>query len=91
MNWKSAGPPSQLEVEIDKKLTLITKAKDLANTMNEFLILKFQKIVDGLKKLRLNLSGCKKVIGGKNIHLFLQFVPVGKVRKLLGQLKNKKS
>ena len=91
MNWKSPGPPSQLEVEIDKKLTLLTKAKDLAKTMNEFFISKVENIVNGLRKLPLNLSGCKKVMGGKNIHLFLQFVSVGKVRKLLGQLKNKKS
>jgi hypothetical protein len=90
-NWKSPGPPSQLEVEIDKKLIIITKAKDLAKTMNEFFISKVQKIVEGLRKLPLNLTGCKKVMGGKNIHLYLQFVSVRKVRKLLGQLKNKKS
>ena len=40
MNWRSPGPPSQLEVDIDKKLTLITKAKDLAKVMNEFFISK---------------------------------------------------
>ena len=30
MNWTSPGPPTQLEIEKDKKVTLYTKAKDIA-------------------------------------------------------------
>ena len=38
MDWSSPGPPTQLEVEADNKITLYRKARDLANIMNEFFI-----------------------------------------------------
>ena len=38
MDWSSPGPPTQLEVEADYKITLYRKARDLANIMNEFFI-----------------------------------------------------
>ena len=91
MNWRSPGPPSQLEVVIDKKLTLVTKAKDLAKVMNQFFISKVQNIVQGLKRLPVDLSGCMRVMRGKDSSLNLQFISIRRVRKLLGQLKNKKS
>ena len=49
MEWSSPGPPSQLEVEENKKITLYTKARDIAKVMNDFFILKVQQIVKGLE------------------------------------------
>ena len=51
MEWKSPGPPSQLEVEENKKITMYRKAKDLARIMNEYFISKVQTIIKGLTKL----------------------------------------
>ena len=48
-------------------------------------------IVEGLPKLPVNLSGCEKLMEGKNISFSTRFVTVQKVRKLLGSLKNKTS
>ena len=91
MDWASPGPPTQLEVEEDKKIVLYTKARDLARVMNEFFISKVQAIVKGLKKVPVDLSGCRKVMQGRDISLSMKFVTVRKVRKLLGSLKNKTS
>ena len=91
MNWSSPGPPRQLEVNNDNTLKLLTKAKDIAQTMNEFFISKVEGIVLGLRKLPVNLKGCNKIMEGKTSSLYLQFITVQKVRKLLSQLKNKKS
>ena len=91
MDWTSPGPPTQLEVEEKKKITLYTKARDLAKIMNEFFISKVQKIVKGLKNLPTDLSGCRNMMMGKKISLSMKFVTVKKVRKLLGSLKNKTS
>ena len=91
MEWTSPGPPTQLEVEEEKKITLYTKAKDLARVMNEFFITKVQNIVKGLKDVPTDLSECRKLMMGKNLSLSLRFVTVQKVRKLLGSLKNKTS
>ena len=59
--------------------------------MNEFCISKVQTIVAGLSNIPPDLSGCKKVMNGRNISLSLRFVTVAKVRKLLSSLKNKTS
>ena len=91
MDWTSPGPPTQLEVKEGKKITLYTKAKDLARVMNEYFISKVQTIVNGLKDVPSDLNGCKKVMEGRNISLSMKFVTVAKVRKLLVSLKNKTS
>ena len=75
----------------DKKITLYTKAKQLAQIMNEFFISKVQNIVKNLKNLPTDLSGCRKVMGDRNLSISLKFVTVQKVRKLLKSLKNKTS
>ena len=84
MKWRSPGLPSQLEVDADNKLTL---AKVIIN----FFISKVQKIVQELRRLPENLAGCRNVMRGKKISMYLQFVSVQKLKKLLGQLENKKS
>ena len=91
MDWSSPGPPSQLEVDKDKKITLYTKARDLASVMNEFFITKVQKIVENLRKVPVDLSGCRNIMADRKISLSLKFVTVKKVRKLLAGLKNKTS
>ena len=91
MSWTSPGPPTQLEVEENKKITLYTKASILAKVMNNFFVSKVQKIVKNLKKLPENLSGCRKIMQDRDISISLKFVTVRKIRKLLGSLKNKTS
>ena len=91
MSWTSPGPPTQLEVEENKKITLYTKESILAKVMNNFFVSKVQKIVKNLKKLPENLSGCRKIMQDRDISISLKFVTVRKIRKLLGSLKNKTS
>ena len=91
MEWASPGPPTQLEVEEENKITLYTKAKDLARIMNTFFITKVQNIVTDLRQVPDNLHGCKKIVAGKKLSLSLKFVPVKKVKSLLCSLKNKTS
>ena len=45
MNWSSPGPPRQLEVKIGSTLRLLTRAKDIAQAMNEYFISKVESIV----------------------------------------------
>ena len=91
MEWASPGPPTQLEVEEENRITLYTKAKDLARVMNTYFISKVENIRKGLKKVPENLSGCQKIMRGKNLFLALKFVTVKKVKSLLSSLKNKTS
>ena len=91
MDWTTPGPPTQLEIEENQKITLCTKASHLAQVMNEFFISKVQNIVKNLRNLPKDLSGCKQIMKDKNISISLKFVTVRKVRKLLGSLKNKTS
>ena len=91
VEWTSPGPPSQLEVEDKKKITLVTKAKDLAKAMNEFFISKVQTIIRGLRNVPEDLTGCRKVMQGRKLALSLKFLTVKKVRAVLKSLKNKTS
>ena len=69
MEWKSPGPPTQLEVEEDNKIVMYRKARDLARVMNKFFISKVETIIKGLKKLPMDFSGCEQLMHGK-ISLF---------------------
>ena len=91
MNWSSAGPPTQLEVLKDNKLTLCTKAADIAQSMNEFFVSKVQKILNSLKNVPVNLNGCKQIMEDRDISLSLSFVRVEKIKKYLRELKPKTS
>ena len=88
MDWTSPGPPTQLEVEENKKITLYTKARDLSRVMNEFFICKVQKILNGLRQVPEDLSGCRQIMGGRNLSLSLSFITVRKVRSILSSLKS---
>ena len=91
MDWASAGPPSMLEEEVSGSLCLITKASEIAKIMNEYFVAKIQNIVSGLKDTGQEISGCEKIMEGKNLSLSFNYVSVNKVKKLLKSLKNKKS
>ena len=88
MDWTSPGPPTQLEVEENKKITLYTKARDLSRVMNEFFISKVQKILNGLRQVPEDLSGCRQIMGDRNLSLSLSFITVRKVRSILSSLKS---
>ena len=91
MEWRSPGPPTQLEVEEKKKISLCTKARTIAQIMNEFFISKVQNLLKNLKNLPADLSGCRKIMQDKDITINMKFVTVRKVKKLLHALKNKTS
>ena len=67
---------------------MYTKAKDLAMIMNDYFISKVNTINKGLRNVPVDLSGCKKIMLGKNLTLSMKHVTVEKVRKLLKSLKN---
>ena len=91
MEWTTAGPPTQLEIEEAGKINLVSKADLIANLMNEYFINKVQLIVQGLRDLPLDLSGCIRIMRGKKTSLTFSYISVGTVRKLLKSLKGKKS
>ena len=91
MNWKSSGPPTHLEVEEGNSITLKSKAKDIANIMNNFFLSKVQLIVNKIKDIPLDLSGCIKIMQNKNTSLTFNYVSVATVRKVIQSLKGKKS
>ena len=51
MNWKTAGPPTQLEVEEGNGVTLKSKACEIANIMNSFFLSKVQQIVNQIRDI----------------------------------------
>ena len=81
MDWTSPGPPTQLETEEKKKITLHTKARDLAQLMNDFFISKVQNILKKLRNLPIDLAGCRKIMNNKDLAISMKFVTVRKVRK----------
>ena len=87
MEWKHQGPPHQLQVGHQ----LVTRARVIAQHMNEFFIDKVLKIREGLKSAVPNLSSCLSIMEGKTCKLSLSHVNVAKVEKLLKKLKNTKS
>ena len=91
MNWSSSGPPGQLEVTDSGRTQLVSKAKDIANVMNNFFVTKVQKILVSLNNLPPNFRGCWEIMNGKNISLSQRYISVKKVRDLLMSLKNKTS
>ena len=86
MEWRSVGSPSRIEVDN----CLITSAHSIAEHMNNFFIEKVRKIKSGMKTLTLSLNSCKLIMEGKQCHLNLSFVTVGKVEKMLRKLSNSK-
>ena len=91
MEWSTNGSPTQLEVSTDKQTKLVSKAKDLASIMNEYFVTRIKNLSKRLIDVPLDLTGCQKLMRGKNVALSMQYVSIHKVRKLLGSLKTKTS
>ena len=91
MNWTTTGAPSQLEISEYGKTQFVTKARDIANIMNNYFVHKVRNIVKNLKDVPPNFQGCEKIVDGKQLALSLRYIPVKKVKKLLKSLKNKSS
>ena len=87
MNWKSAGTPTQIEVNN----SLITSAGHIATHMNEFFIDKVRLIRASMGQVVTNMGQCMKIMENKRCVLGLQHVSVEKVRKLVSNLSNSRS
>ena len=69
----------------------MTKARRIAELMNEFFVDKVLKIREGIQNVAPNFDVCSRIMRGKNCKLSLRFVNVEKIRNLLKNLKNTKS
>ena len=87
LGWKNSGPPTQLFVE-----KLISKPKEIANTMNTFFVTKVKKLQE---KLPDKTGDPTRYLRNamKNRQCNFKFKPVGpdEVRKIVKSLKNSKS
>ena len=81
------GPPSQLEISG----RLISKAKDIAEAMNDFFLEKVNLIRSSIPNIPICLLKCKEIMNGKRCKLSLNHVTVLKVNRFLKGLKNSKS
>ena len=87
MSWKSLGTPSQLVVGY----SLVTKASDIAEYMNDFFITKVKNIRTGMREVAWQNTACKKIMEEKTCKLSMTHVSVGKVRSLLKSLSSSRS
>ena len=88
MEWtKGSGSPHQLEVSGK----LVTKAADVAATMNYFFIEKIQKIRSSILRKPNDYKTCSKIMGQKKCKFALEYVSVKRVNKMLKSLKNSTS
>ena len=82
MNWKCPGSPSQIVVDN----ILVTKARDIAEHMNNFFIDKVNRIRSCMRNVPWDLQACTVIMEGKNCKLGLSHVSVKKVEKLIRSL-----
>ena len=87
MSWKSPGLPSQLVVGN----SLVTKASNIAEYMNDFFITKVKDIRNGMNKVDWENTACKKIMEDKTCKLSMTHVSVSKVRSLLRSLSSSRS
>ena len=87
MDWSSPGSPTQLEIFRNGKLSLCTKAADIACIMNRFFIDKIQQIKSSLRYAPANLEVCKKIMKDRQLSLSMNFVSVERVKSILKKLK----
>ena len=87
MDWKSSGSPSQ----ISKDNFLYTKAKQVADIMNEFFVEKIQKLKIKFSGTPPNYNHCYRAMIGKNCKLTMNYVSMRKVKKILKNLRSSKS
>ena len=87
MGWKSSGTPHQLSVDNQ----LITSAKKIAQSMNNFFIEKVQIIRNGMRNAPFSLDKVHDIMQNKNCRLSLKHVSELKVKKILKSLSNSRS
>ena len=87
MGWKKQGTPAQ--ISIGNKL--ITSAKLIAQTMNEFFLNKVQTIRAGMQPVACNMDKVNDVMVNKRCQMKFKHVTVSKVKKILKSLSNSRS
>ena len=87
MGWKTQGTPTQLKV--DNKL--ITSAKKIAQSMNEFFINKVLIIRAGMTAAAITVTKVRDTMRNKVCRMSLSHVSVEKVTKILKGLSNSRS
>ena len=87
MGWKSKGTPSQLNIANK----LVTSAKLIAQSMNEFFINKVRIIREGMESVPFNFNKVNEIMMNKNCRMKLSHVSLLKVKKILKSLSNSRS
>ena len=87
MGWKTQGTPNQLKVDSQ----LVTSAKKIAQSMNEFFINKVQTIRAGMAAVAFKLTKVHDIMHGKHCEMKLNHVGLPKVKKILKSLSNSRS
>ena len=88
MDWTNkSGSPCQLDVSGK----LVTRAVDIANTMNKFFVEKIHNIRSSITPLPNNFEKCTEIMENKNCKLGLSFASQAKINNMLKSLNNSKS
>ena len=87
MGWKTKGTPNQLKIDNQ----LITSAKKIAQSMNEFFINKVQRIRAGMAQVAFTLTKVHDIMRYKDCEMKLNHVGLPKVKKILKSLSNSRS
>ena len=87
MGWKTQGTPNQLKVDSQ----LVTSAKKIAQSMNEFFINKVQIIRAGMTAVAFTLTKVHDIMHDKHCEMKLNHVGLPKVKKILKSLSNSRS
>ena len=87
MGWKKQGTPTQ----INTGSKLVTSAKLIAQTMNEFFLNKVQTIRAGMQPVACDMDKVHEVMVNKRCQMKFKHVTVSKVKKILKSLSNSRS
>ena len=87
MGWKHQGTPTQ--INIGNKL--VTSAKLIAQTMNEFFLNKVQTIRAGMQYVACNMDKVHGIMSNKRCKMKINHETVSKVKKMLKSLSNSRS
>ena len=87
MGWTSQGPPQQIQVDN----VLLTSARKISQTMNEYFVGKVKKIRAVMSDAPLPVASLKDFMMGKNCKMQLRHVNLFKVKKILKGLSSSRS
>ena len=87
MGWTNQGPPHQIEIDNN----LLTSAKKISESMNEYFIGKVNKIRAEMNHAEFPTGKLQEFMSGKNCRMQLQHVSLEKVRKILKNLSSSRS